>query len=1030
MKVYLTGVNIAKIPIKKSINKNNISQSIKKPLVKFSKIKDETNNLNEKDISSEQVKISFVTSKEPTSKTNNQLMNNNEIKNEENNKINNNNFISNEDKINTNKIKHKLLSEKDFKKIRDKRNEKKKNNEIMANELKDEYAEYIMFKEPKYADFDKISEEYQRQLYASHQKYNNNLLIIERKKAEVKYIVSLIEKSLVNNYWLKDSSMLPIYEKRIERVKLDILTKKQEYDGYFKLYEELYNKNYTIKRKVLDEIDIDTINNTFYDQYKILKNHAIIQVSKKQEVLSQIEEYERKMKEDYDKEMKQKNKTLKDLRLHIEVFKEDEKDLVNKLTKIKTKREEITELIKQKIERNSTIHTSISYLIGRYHRSFISMNKIFKSVNAQNLEDVLLDVGYIKHNFNKLRNRTIEVNKEITELNTEYGKLCAQLEKIKQDTINLEQKKKRTYKREDSDRVDEIREELKKLNEDKIKINEITQKSIGTFQKGIIFLFQKTKTAIQRIKPLKKVISPNLALMIKKYKNVPFSVEYNNINKDFLKNFAFVFFKFCHILFYLYLNSMSLGMNTNTINEKLELKSLYNKDSLNKYEAGMKKSLETFERRIKLKQEKQKELNSFTRKIEKEKKMKNTFEESSLTTQNKIFKKFINYLDKKEIPPKKDKRKNDYLLSKESSKNTTSFFFTGVDVTKHSHYNNKESSKNNSLNGTQSKFRITINKEKGIYDKTISYIDKKDFLLQNQNKFKNIFYKYQNALIKENERNLNLQKKTKKYLPRSKSQPRIKHKINFFRYNFPLTNKTKNEKEENTEKQIIKPKLMDDDYEYDTDENDQIKVSNIPLKKNKTFHNFTFFKLNKDRSNIYKKMNDLRVLQMAYFGGRFLNTNISSANVLQGSTNFFDDFVNNYFKRQNQENGKDKGKNKRANFRKKLVEKISANRKLRDKSSFLIKKRTSFYKKELKTNITYNKFRGTQKNKLSNSVLDKKSFSTTKNDRNINKYKRFERNNNHNNINLYSKSVSVDKIEKNNDKNKTAKNFRIKKKKI
>ena len=126
MKVYLTGVNIAKIPIKKSINKNNISQSIKKPLVKFSKIKDETNNLNEKDISSEQVKISFVTSKEPTSKTNNQLMNNNEIKNEENNKINNNNFISNEDKINTNKIKHKLLSEKDFKKIRDKRNEKKK----------------------------------------------------------------------------------------------------------------------------------------------------------------------------------------------------------------------------------------------------------------------------------------------------------------------------------------------------------------------------------------------------------------------------------------------------------------------------------------------------------------------------------------------------------------------------------------------------------------------------------------------------------------------------------------------------------------------------------------------------------------------------------------------------------------------------------------------------------------------------------------------------------------------------------------
>ena len=117
----------------------------------------------------------------------------------------------------------------------------------------------------------------------------------------MKNIVSIIEKSLVNNYFLKDSSMLPVYEKLIEKVKLDILTKKQEHDGYQKLYEELYNKNYTIKRKVLDEINIDTINIGFYDQYKILKNHAIIQVSKKQEVLSQIEEYERKMKEDYDK---------------------------------------------------------------------------------------------------------------------------------------------------------------------------------------------------------------------------------------------------------------------------------------------------------------------------------------------------------------------------------------------------------------------------------------------------------------------------------------------------------------------------------------------------------------------------------------------------------------------------------------------------------------------------------------------------------------------------------------------------------
>ena len=92
------------------------------------------------------------------------------------------------------------------------------------------------------------------------------------------------------------------------------------------------------------------------------------------------------------------------------------------------------------------------------------MNKIFKSVNAKNLDDVLYDVNYIKHNFNQLKNRITEVNQDITNLNNEYNKLCIQLDNIKKEISNEEQKKKLTYKREDRNRVEEINQELKKLN--------------------------------------------------------------------------------------------------------------------------------------------------------------------------------------------------------------------------------------------------------------------------------------------------------------------------------------------------------------------------------------------------------------------------------------------------------------------------------------------------------------------------------------------------------------------------------------
>ena len=138
--------------------------------------------------------------------------------------------------------------------------------------------------------------------------------------------------------------------------------------------------------------------------------------------------------------------------------------MINKLAKIKQRKEEAKQLIIEKNERNEAINKNIKYLVGRYHKSYISMNKIFKSVNAKNLDDVLYDVNYIKHNFNQLKNRITEVNQDITNLNNEYNKLCIQLDNIKKEISNEEQKKKSTYKREDRNRVEEIRLHPKGIN--------------------------------------------------------------------------------------------------------------------------------------------------------------------------------------------------------------------------------------------------------------------------------------------------------------------------------------------------------------------------------------------------------------------------------------------------------------------------------------------------------------------------------------------------------------------------------------
>ena len=81
-----------------------------------------------------------------------------------------------------NKINTYFYNDKNYKKYKKTQLENKKNKEIITEQLKDDFLDYIMSKEPKYADFDKISEDLQRQIYENYKIYNKNLLQIEKKK--------------------------------------------------------------------------------------------------------------------------------------------------------------------------------------------------------------------------------------------------------------------------------------------------------------------------------------------------------------------------------------------------------------------------------------------------------------------------------------------------------------------------------------------------------------------------------------------------------------------------------------------------------------------------------------------------------------------------------------------------------------------------------------------------------------------------------------------------------------------------------
>ena len=128
------------------------------------------------------------------------------------------------------------------------------------------------------------------------------------------------------------------------------------------------------------------------------------------------------------------------------------------------------------------------------------------------------------------------------------------------------------------------------------------------------------------------------------------------------------------------------------------------------------------------------------------------------------------------------------------------------------------------------------------------------------------------------------------------------------------------------------PNIVGNLFGKDNEKTQEEKIVEEFEKKRKIINYYAFFKLNKDRANIYKKKNDLRKLQMAYFGGRFLNTKINPE--IFSDENHLNDLVDNYFLKQEHEQYNNNKKIRLKNYKKNSVFYISANKSMKDKVSF------------------------------------------------------------------------------------------------
>ena len=466
---------------------------------------------------------------------------------------------------------------------------------------------------------------------------------------------------------------------------------------------------------------------------------------------------------------------------------------------------------------------------------------------------------------------------------------------------------------------------------------------MSRFKLGIAFIFHKIKSLVLNIKLLKNFISPKMLQIIQKNKQQQYRLNYDIIDKKFFKQFSFLFFQYCNIIFYLSLKMLCSGI---TIQQKVKrneiIKVQVNKRQyLDEYEEKMKKALKDYKHRLELKKEKQKEINEKSKQMEIQQKIENQIMKDNETlNQVQMYEKFITYLKSREEKKSLSKNRHSKINKTNSKKN--SFFFTAIDSVKYTQSNPLESSNSSSSNSYDGNTTSQIGFKKKENKDIIPFKQKEEFLELNKNKLINIFSKYQNNLAKKSEKNF-FSKQVKDVLKRSASTASPKAiNYNYLQLNSYNTFKKKNKKAEETKiKNRKKYSTLDNNYEYDEEDIDLNKddkdIWNKHGKKKKKRNYITYLRLNKDIADLYKKRIDIQKLQMAYFGGRFLNTKIND-DLYNLKNNNLDDIVDIYRKQEPGQFKLDK-KLRLKNYKKKSVYRISANKSMKDKVSFKWKKK-------------------------------------------------------------------------------------------
>ena len=320
--------------------------------------------------------------------------------------------------------------------------------------LNDNYLEFIIHEKIKYADVDKIIEYYSERINYKLKKYNQNEILIRKKKQELKNLNMEIYSNVVKFVKLENIKD-DYYDKEIDKTKKEINHKEHQIE----IFQELYNNSYKLNFKLIKKLDKESIYSKIYEEqyqrYNEIYNNSINRMQRQEDKLNELKSFFKKCKIINNSLISDKLGKINKLEYEIETVKNNVSIYQESLEKIQAKIVKVQKNL-DLIKNGYNIRKNEFYFIRKiYLKEYYKMFEIYQIFKVDDFEQILSEYKIIKKKYNELSSRFHGYSKEVMKLTME---------------LKLNESKLVKTKNKINERIKKANLDLKKFNSNQIEL--------------------------------------------------------------------------------------------------------------------------------------------------------------------------------------------------------------------------------------------------------------------------------------------------------------------------------------------------------------------------------------------------------------------------------------------------------------------------------------------------------------------------------------------------------------------------------